>query len=76
MREVLQRLLRPEGPPRIFGRVAVLLPDGRYVVTDERARKLTVDGDAGYLPGTPVIIQSSRIVGTGSRPPAKKTIKV
>lgn len=76
MREVLSRLLRPEEPVRIFGRVALQLADGRYVVTDDQGRKLTVDGPAGYLPGTPVVIQSARIVDTGSRPAVRKTIKV
>lgn len=76
MREILQRFLRPDEPAQLFGTVSALLPDGRYVVTDDQSRKLTVTGAAGYLPGTPVIIQSGRITDIGNRPPIRKTIRV
>lgn len=76
MREILQRLLKPVGPERRFGTVALLLPDGRYVVADDQGQRMTVGGVAGYLPGTPVIIQSGRIVEIGSRPALRKTLRV
>jgi hypothetical protein len=76
MREVLQRLFRQEDPPRRFMTVVSVLPDGRYVTVDDRARTLTVDGAAGYLPGNAVIVQGGRIVGLGSRRPATKNFKV
>jgi len=76
MRDILQRLLRPADPVRLFCTVTELLPAGRYLVTDDQGRRITVDGDAGYLPGGQVIIQNGRIVGTGSRTPVRKTFKV
>ena len=76
MREVLQRLLKREEPPRRFVTVVSVLLDGRYVVTDDQGRKLTVDGDAGYLPGNPVIVRNGRITGAGRRTPATRTFKV
>jgi len=74
--EVLQRLLKPAEPVRRFCTIEELLPDGRYVVADDRRRRLTVDGAAGYLPGAAVIVQSGRIVGYGSRTPVSKTWRV
>jgi hypothetical protein len=76
MRDILQRLLKREEPPRRFGTVTTALPYGRYVVTDDQGRKMTVDGAAGYLPGTAVIVQSGLITGTGRRPAATKIVKV
>lgn len=76
MKTVLQRLLRQDDPPRIFASVVGSRPDGRYTVCDDIGRKITVDGAAGYLPGVMVVVQAGRIVGTGTRPPVRKTIKV
>lgn len=76
MREILQRILAREEPVRRFCRVQTVLPDGRYVVVDDLERKLTVDGDRGYLPGNEVIVQSGRIFGFGSRSATRKTIRV
>lgn len=76
MREVLQRLLRPTEPPRRFGEIESVLLDGRYIVVDDRGRRMTVDGPADYLPGNEVVVQNNRIVGLGRRRPATKTIKV
>ncbi len=76
MQEILQRLLRPEEPPRRFCKVTEVLPDGRYKVTDSQGRSITVDGDGGYLAENPVIIQSGRIVGMGRRKAISKVCKV
>lgn len=76
MRDVLQRILKPEELPRRFCTVQSVLEDGRYIVVDDWARKLTVDGAAGYLPGSQVIVQSNRIVGYGSRSAATKKFRV
>ena len=75
-RDILQRLLRPGEPARRFCTIESVLPDGRYTVTDDQGRKLTIDGDAGYLPGAQVIIQNGRIVGHGRRTAARKKIRV
>ena len=76
MRAVIDRLLAPEEPPRRFGTVRDVLPDGRYRVVDERLRIFTVDGAAGYLPGGQVVISAGRIVGSGSRAPIGTTVRV
>ena len=76
MRDILQRLLRPADPVRLFCTVTELLPAGRYLVTDDQGRRITVDGDAGYLPGEQVIVQAGRITRRGSRPPVRKTYRV
>ena len=76
MRDILSRLLRPVDPVRRFCKIKTVLNDGRYRVTDDRDRVVTVDGDAGYLPQTDVIIQGGRIVATGTRVPATKTYRV
>ena len=77
-REILRRLLRPAEPPRRFGVVVGVVSGGRYLVTDDTGRglQLTVDGDAGYLPGEPVIIKDGRITGRGGRARAIKTYRV
>lgn len=75
-REILRRLLRQPDPVRIFATIQSITADGRYRVTDDLARSMTVDGDAGHLPLTPVIIQSGRIVGIGRRPGPVKTYRV
>ena len=75
-REILQRLLRQPDPVRIFATVQTVTADGRYRVTDDQGRNMTVDGDAGYLPKAAVVIQSGRIVGTGRRPDVRKTYRV
>ena len=76
MRDVLRRMFRQDEPPRRFVTVVSVLSDGRYVTVDDRNRKLTVDGAAGFLPGNAVIVQSGRIVGMGNRKPATKNFKV
>lgn len=76
MRDVLDRLLGPQAPPRSFAVVREALPDGRYRVADEQQRMTIVDGAPGYLPGAQVIIIAGRIVGTGSRNPIGKTVRV
>ena len=75
MREILDRLLAPNAPPRSFATVREALADGRYRVADQQQRITIVDGAPGYLPGTPVIIIAGRITGTGSRTPGK-TVRV
>jgi len=76
MKAILDRMLTPAAPPRTFGIIAAVAQGGRYAVTDSNGRKITVDGPAGYAPGTSVIIQAARIVGTGARAPVSKTLKV
>ncbi|SHO52827.1 hypothetical protein [Desulfopila aestuarii] len=75
-REILQRLLRQPDPVRIFATVQSVTTDGRYRVTDDQGRSMTVDGEAGYLPQVAVIIQLGRIVGTGRRPAVTKIYRV
>jgi hypothetical protein len=75
-RDILQRLVAPADPPRLFAEVLARRPDGRYKVRDDLQRTFTVDGDGGYLPGARVIIQAGRIVDTGSRAAITKTIRV
>lgn len=76
MRKVLSRMFKPDEPPRIFATIVMVREDGRYIVADDWARKSTVEGDRGYMPGLAVIVQGGRIVATGSRKPAAKTIRV
>lgn len=75
-REILQRLLRRDEPARRFCTIDSRTADGRYRVTDDQGRFLTVDGDPGYLPQAAVVVQSGRIVGIGRRYPVMKTYRV
>jgi len=75
-RDILQRLLRPGEPVRRFCTIESVLSDGRYTVIDDQRRKMTIDGDTGYLPGGQVIVQNGRIVGYGRQTAARKKIRV
>lgn len=76
MRQILERLLKPADPVRRFCTVKTVNINGTYVVVDDQDRKYTVDGDAGYLPGKSVIVQSGRIVGYGKRAATAKVYRV
>ena len=66
MNDILQEIFIKKEPQRRFCSIVRILNDGRYLVQDDQGRKITVDGDNGYLPGNNVIVQSMRIVGSVS----------